>query len=307
MRLTIALDGYWLARRRSMSHHTVLDYSLTFRRLVDYLRDCEVEAIAAAQIHGFLNHVQTAHQLSPKTMSNAWVALSSFFTWAEMELRLPHPMRGVVKRPQFRRRQIEAYSQPEVTALLAHIEYANGWLTRTGRRAHAKRPTGLRDRAILIVLLDTGIRASELCALTLGDYDAAEGKLTIRRGKGGKLRVVFLGQAAKHAVWRYLASRPGAKPAAPFFCARTGKFLDRAALHNMILMCAKRAGVGHATVHKFRHTFAVNFLRNGGNVLVLQRLLGHERMETLRIYVDLAQGDLAAVQAIASPADNWGL
>lgn len=57
----------------------------------------------------------------------------------------------------------------------------------------------------------------------------------------------------------------------------------------------------------FRHTFAITFLRNGGNVLELQRLLGHEKMDTLRIYVELAQLDLANAQAAASPADHWGL
>ena len=60
-------------------------------------------------------------------------------------------------------------------------------------------------------------------------------------------------------------------------------------------------------LHRFRHTFAVQFLRNGGNVFELQRILGHERMDTLHIYVTLAQSDLAAAQRAHSPADNWRL
>lgn len=75
----------------------------------------------------------------------------------------------------------------------------------------------------------------------------------------------------------------------------------------MIVATAARAGVSHANVHKFRHTFAITFLRNGGNVLELQKLLGHERMETVRTYAELAAMDLANAQAHASPADNWGL
>lgn len=73
----------------------------------------------------------------------------------------------------------------------------------------------------------------------------------------------------------------------------------------MIVNFAKRAGVKKANVHRFRHTFAVNFLRNGGNILALQDLLGHENMDTIRVYVKLAETDLRTAQRRASPADNW--
>lgn len=75
----------------------------------------------------------------------------------------------------------------------------------------------------------------------------------------------------------------------------------------MITATARRAGVSHANVHRFRHTFAITFLRNGGNVLALQKLMGHEKMDTLRVYVELAQMDLQKAQQLASPADRWGL
>src|SRR5690606_25728239 len=112
------------------------------------------------------------------------------------------------------------------------------------------------------------------------------GKLTIRHGKGNKRRYVFLGQSARQIVWRYLATRKRQRPNDPLFATRIGTPIDRYALLNMVSRTAARAGVSGANVHKFRHTFAITFLRNGGNVLQLQKLLGHERMETLRIYVD---------------------
>ena len=83
--------------------------------------------------------------------------------------------------------------------------------------------------------------------------------------------------------------------------------LNRGALLLLIKRLAERAQVPNADVHRFRHTFAVNFLRNGGNVLELQRLLGHEKLDTVNIYVRLAQSDLSAAQRIASPADKWRL
>jgi len=60
-------------------------------------------------------------------------------------------------------------------------------------------------------------------------------------------------------------------------------------------------------LHRFRHTFAYNFLRNGGNPIELQRLLGHEEMDTVNIYVNLAESDLQDAQRRASPANNWRL
>ena len=70
---------------------------------------------------------------------------------------------------------------------------------------------------------------------------------------------------------------------------------------------AEKAHVPNVHPHRFRHTFAVNFLRNGGNVFDLQHMLGHERIETLQVYVKLAQTDIEVVQQKASPADNWRL
>jgi integrase/recombinase XerD len=181
------------------------------------------------------------------------------------------------------------------------------WTSKHGKYVEESRSTGLRDRAILLTLLDTGVRASELCDLRIFDYDLKTGRLHVRKGKGDKSRYVWAGEATRKAIWRFLASRPDAKPEHPLFPTRTDQPLDRSNLLKMISACAKRAGVIAANVHKFRHTFAITFLRNGGTVLELQRLLGHERVDTLKIYVTLAESDLSAAQRRASPADNWKL
>lgn len=75
----------------------------------------------------------------------------------------------------------------------------------------------------------------------------------------------------------------------------------------MLAAVARNADVQKVHPHRFRHTFAITFLRNGGNVLALQRLLGHERLDTVNIYVKLAQTDLATAHRSASPADTWKL
>jgi integrase/recombinase XerD len=158
-----------------------------------------------------------------------------------------------------------------------------------------------------VVLLDSGLRASELASLCYGDYEAKLGRLHVRQGKGGKDRHVFLGATGRRLLWRYLATRKNIRPTEPLFATRDLTPLNRNSLLLLIKRIAMRAEVSDAGLHRFRHTFAINFLRNGGNVLELQRMLGHEKLDTLNIYVRLAQSDLSNAQRIASPADKWRL
>ena len=139
--------------------------------------------------------------IGPKTILNAWIALSSFWTWAERDLGLPHIIRGKVNRPRPRRRLSAAYTEAEIRALLAACEKCGGWDRAHGQRMDVKRPSALRDRALMLVLLDTGIRASELTALKMRDYEPKRGQMIIHHGKGDKKRVVFVGSAAKQALW----------------------------------------------------------------------------------------------------------
>lgn len=303
-----ALIGYWLERRRNLSQATIDDYEYTHRRFRTYLgeKPVNIEAITADQVRGWLASLRD-HGLAPKSCANAWVALSALWTWAERELHIPHIIRGHVQRPRYKRPPIAAYTRTEVGAMLNAASKAAPWTTSTGKIVEEHRSTATRDRAILLVLLDAGLRASELCDLVIEDYDVKQGRLHIRHGKGNKGRYVYLGESARKALWRYFAERHNVQPTEPLFRTWRGNHMDRNALRHMIQNCADRAGVPAATVHRWRHTFAINYLRNGGNVLELQRLMGHERTDTLRIYVDLAQTDLQDAQRRASPADNWRL
>ena len=303
-----AVEGYWLEKRTLVTKATIDDYSGTFRRFAAYHGDelPPFEYIGAVHVRAYLTHIRDSGR-SAKSALNAWVALSSLWTWAEKELETLHVIRGRVARPKYKRPPIEPYSRSEVNAMLHTVGRAAAWTSKHGRHVEERRDTAARDRAILVVLLDTGIRASELCDLVVEDYDTKNGRLHIRDGKGNKGRFVWLGEAARKALWRYQADRGDAQPTDPLFATRSNQPLDRNNLRHMIERCAKRAGVTKANVHRFRHSFAINFLRNGGSVLELQRLLGHERMETLRIYVTLAESDLREAQRKASPADNWDL
>ena len=107
------------------------------------------------------------------------------------------------------------------------------------------------------------------------------------------------------ALWRYLTTRDAKADARLFVSTRGGPML-RNSLTQILQRIGERAGVMPANAHRFRHTFAINFLRNGGDVLTLQMLLGHESLAMVRNYVKLASADLDRA-ARHSPADGWEL
>ena len=166
MQLDYAIEGYWLAKRRDFSANTINDYTLTFKRLTEFVgKTRELKDISGEDIKRFLNTLRDDLELSQKTILNHWIALSSFWTWVERDLGLPHIIRGKVNRPRPRRRLSAAYTEAEIRELLAACDRGAGWDRAHGQRMEVKRPSALRDRALILVLLDTGIRASELTAL----------------------------------------------------------------------------------------------------------------------------------------------
>lgn len=312
-----ALEGYWLAKRLQLSKSTITGYTNVFSRFSRHLAangSPQFEQITANHVRAFLNDLAD-HGNAKKTQSNAWVALSSLWTWAAQELDVPHILRGRVTRPRYKQQQPEPYTEADVRRMLDACDYTAEWSTLQG--THTRRSTAKRDRAIILLLVDSGLRASELCNLKMGDFDRRAGRITVRHGKGDKGRNVYPGQAARSALWRYLQERQAARradvgnstlqPSEPLFATNTNTHLTRTNLLHTIQRIAQRGGVPHANLHRFRHTFAINFLRNGGNVYALQDLLGHADLETVRIYLKVVDQDLRAAMNAASPADAWRL
>lgn len=308
MRFSDALEGFWLEKRRGYSVHTVRDYATTFERFGAFVGDADVAGLKADDVRRFLDAMQRRYDLGDKTICNYWTALSAFWTWAAVELPgVDHVIRGRVAQPEYRRKEIQPYRMEEVQALINACAKAATWRTSTGKTARGNRPTAERDRAMIVMLVDAGLRAQELCDLQVGDYDRERGSVYVRDGKGGKDRTVFVGDGTKKVLWKYLLSRKEAGMTAPLFATDSGRHLDRNNLRQTLQRIGERAGVRGVTVHRFRHTFAITFLRNGGNLLALQAMLGHEKLDTVRIYARLASVDLEAAQRAASPADGWRL
>ena len=169
-----------------------------------------MEAINSGHLNDFLNHVQEVHHLGPKTLCNHWIALSSLWSWAETELDLRHIMRGKVKRPKVRKRQTEAYSADELRDMLAVCARSKSY-SRPGKAACTNSvPLHLRDRAIILALLDSGMRASECVDLKLCDYDRNRGKLYDSARQRGQAAHGLCWHPGQKAMSDYLTTRPDA-------------------------------------------------------------------------------------------------
>lgn len=301
MKISNAITGYFLDRTQALAPTTQAIYERYMNEFATFANDSEITNISKADINRFLKHLSN-RGLSGRTVYDVRARLSTLFAWAVKEGLVTKNIVADVERPRRRKPEIDMYSEAEIDAMLEAARWNAEYKLRGGKTARNRRPTALRDVAIIATLLSTGIRASELCNLIIDDYDQKKGQLLIREGKGSKGRFVVLGKRGGKALWKYMASRPGAKPSDPLFETESGEHMDRSGLFHMLQRTGKRAGVKRAGVHRFRHTFAVLLLRSGANVFQLQQLMGHEKIATLQAYVTLAKADIEAA-AEHSPAD----
>ncbi len=220
----------------------------------------------------------------------AYRAVRAFLLWWEAETEpvdWKNPIRKV-KAPKVPVEPLEPVELETVKALLAACQ-GNGF-------------TALRDRALLYFLLDTGARAAEVCALNLSDVDLIAGAILIRQGKGRKPRTVYIGQKTRRSMRAYLKARQDDSPA--LWVTDDGGRLTYWGLTTAIGRRAEAAKVKKPGLHDFRRAFALNFLRNGGDIYSLQKLMGHSGLQVLRRYLAQTDGDMQNAHRRGSPVDN---
>jgi len=163
-----------------------------------------------------------------------------------------------------------------------------------------------RNKAIILLLLDTGIRLSELIGLRLGDLDVETQRLHILNGKMKKQRVVRVGDTALVVLKDYIEIR-GEQPGQPFV-SKHGKAIRPNSIRVMLRRLAERAGVPHVHPHKFRHTFATWAIEAEAREIDVQFLLGHSSPAMVRRYAATYNAEKAArAHAKWSPGDRLGL
>ncbi len=220
--------------------------------------------------------------------------IKTFLTWLVTEgLLISSPMRGVPM-PRLAKRIPPPYSQDDVQRLLAACDPST--------------PTGLRNRAIVLVFLDTGLRLSELASLSVGDIDPQTG-LTRVFGKGRKQRRVRVGRGARDAVDAMLAQHGNPPKGSPLWAspprgAGAERRLTPSGIQSMLVRLGRRSGVYPCGSHRFRRTFALWCLRDGMDLHTLRHLMGHEGLTVLQRYLALDGQDVERAHRQHSPVDR---
>lgn len=235
-------------------------------------------------------------RLSPFTVQGFVRSLKAFYTWLYQEGYVEDNELARLKLPKVPRNLVQTLSEEEIRQLLACL---NPMTT-----------VGARDMAIIMTFLDTGIRCSELAGLKLGDVHIEEGYIKVL-GKGGRERIVPIGNSVRKAIQRYILHfRP--EPLNPetieeAFLSLDGSPLTANAIKMLFARLAKRSGVKRLHARLCRHTFATDYLINGGDVFSLQQILGHSTLEMVRNYVNLASAQVRVQHHKYSPVDRMGM
>ncbi|TDB91729.1 site-specific tyrosine recombinase XerD [Actinomadura sp. KC216] len=233
--------------------------------------------------------------LSAGSAARALVAVRGLHRFALREGLAAHDPAADVKPPTPPRRLPKAISLDEVERLLAAA-------SAPGDPGTAR---GLRDRALLELLYGSGARISEAVGLDVDDLDLADGFVRVA-GKGGKARVVPIGDYAREAVDAYLVrARPelaaaGRGGPALFLNARGGR-LSRQGAWMVLRAAADRAHLSEVSPHTLRHSFATHLLDGGADVRVVQELLGHASVTTTQVYTLVTVQLLREVYATSHP------
>ena len=219
------------------------------------------------------NNRQTGETMSKKTQNYYLIALRAFLKYLARREIASMPSERI-ELAKVSERSLDLISPAELSRLLDAPE--------------GSEIKELRDKAILELLFSTGLRVSELCSLN-SDTDLSLGEFSIR-GKGGKVRVVFVSDEARRAVSNYLKARKDMNDALFVQVGRETKSKDaapltRRSIERIVKHYAIKAGISKkVTPHVIRHSFATDLLSNGADLRSVQMLLGHANIATTQIY-----------------------
>lgn len=243
------------------------------------------------QRRGLKDTTQHAHARGIKTWLN----------WLVHEGALDVSPMNKVAMPRLEKRVPAPLSREDIRKLLAHCD----------RQTHI----GARNYAIVLTLLDTGLRASEFRSLRVGCVDMRTG-LAIIMGKGRKQRQVRVGSRARVAIVKILGHREHLANGQPMWIAYNLDGSERGALtrdglRSALKRLGKKAGVMPCSPHRFRRTFALWCLRDGMDLHSLRMLMGHSSLAVLQRYLALASEDVERAHRAHSPVDRllsqqWG-
>ena len=288
--LLIAINAFLVDRKaQNMTVGTVYFYRMKLKLFSDFCQSQLIKSISELTpdiIRQYLfNLEQTGH--NPGGIHGCFRTLRTFLYWWEIEFEpegWKNPIRKV-KAPRVPSEPLQPIQRDDFYMLLATCD--KSW-------------NGSRDKAILLTLLDSGVRASELCALNLSDLDLASGTLEVRQGKGRKPRVTFVGRQSRRTIRQWLKQRGYQEDA--LFTTHQGERLTYWGLRQIIRRRADRARINVPGLHEFRRAFCLAQLQAGVPETTIARLMGHTTTQLIARYARQTANDIR--QHYQSPMDN---
>jgi len=284
-------DALWM--ERGLSRNTLSAYQSDLTALATWLEHDRSRNLLAVDRIDLLDYLALQSQMGRKPRSTARVlsCLRQFYQYALREGWLKKDPSLRIDAPKLGRPLPRSLSEQDVEALIDAPDTTD--------------PEGFRDRVMLEVLYATGLRVSELVGLRLEQVSLTQGLVRVI-GKGGKERLVPLGEEAVHWLARFLKGGRGnllnGRPCSAVFPTRRGSGMTRQAFWYRIKKHALTAGIRRPLPHHtLRHAFATHLLDHGADLRVVQLLLGHSDLSTTQIYTHVARERLKTLHALHHP------
>lgn len=285
------IDVLWM--ERGLAENSLQAYRSDLVHFSRWLNKDRNGTLLGGQKSDLLTYLAHLIEQGKKPRSSARVlsCLRQFYQFALRENLVKVDPTAQLESPSLGRPLPKSLTEKEVEALLQAPDLDH--------------PEGLRDRAMLELLYATGLRVSELIGIRPDQLSVVQGVVRVI-GKGGKERLVPLGDEAQYWVERYLKfSRPELLhdvPANHLFVTRRGEGMTRQAFWYRIKKHAQTAGINkHLSPHTVRHAFATHLVNHGADLRVVQMLLGHSDLSTTQIYTHVARERLKSVHASHHP------
>jgi integrase/recombinase XerD len=290
----VCIDAYLdhLRIERALAKNTLEAYARDLNALADHVGEGDAKDIGSERVSEFLAH-DAAGGLSPRSSARRLSALRGFFGFLTREQTIDRDPTVLIEGPDVTPKLPRVLSFEQIERLLAAPDVS------TDR--------GTLHSAMLHLMYASGLRVSELCTLRTGDLDMQRGLLTVL-GKGGKARLVPVGEIALDRVSHYLQSvRPrlleGARRAEPsLFVTHRKRRFTRQGFWKVVRRYAVAAGIFPLpSPHKLRHSFATHLLRGGADLRAVQAMLGHADLGTTEIYTHVTVDHVREVHAKSHP------
>ncbi len=262
------------------SPSTIYGYNKETKKFIDYINYInisDINLISTRTVRQYFYYAKENRGLCQSSISKIIAIVKSFFNYLEEEEIITKNPTRKIRVPKKVYRIPSVMSKYEVDLIIRSVDFAS----------LRCRKNNIRDKLVISLLYYTGIRKSELLNLNWTDINLSKSTLIIRRGKGGKDRLIPIHKEVTRLLDKYLDERLPLKTEA-LIIGEQGRRMCNSSFVSLLKMCLTLSGLKRKgySVHSFRHSFATHLVESGVDLFKVQRLLGHESLDTTKIYIN---------------------